>query len=53
MLRLIVGHILSSLLEFVTCSQKSVETKDLEILVLRYQLRILQRSVVHSPRPSR
>ncbi len=43
---LMVGHILSTLLDFVTCSQQPGKTKDLETLLLRYQLRILQRTLV-------
>ncbi len=48
----ILAQILSLLFDLATASQKPHAEKDLEILVLRYQLRILQRTLPHQPRPS-
>ncbi len=49
----VLAQILGILLDLLTARWRSAATKDLEILVLRQQLRILQRTQVHAPRPSR
>ncbi len=45
--------VLSFLLDLVTTARMAEHEKDLELLLLRQQLRILQRKVAHSPRISR
>jgi transposase InsO family protein len=49
----VLAYILSLVLDLCTSSRRSEQAKDLEILVLRQQLRILQRTQLHPPRPSR
>jgi hypothetical protein len=48
----ILAQVLSLLLDLLT-GRRSEEAKELEILVLRQQLRVLQRTQAHPPRPSR
>lgn len=49
----ILAQILSFLLDLATVQRRSNQAKDLEILVLRHQLRVLQRRLPHPSRPSR
>jgi hypothetical protein len=49
----VLAQILDLLLDLLTVRWRSVATKDLEILVLRQQLHVLQRTQVHARRPSR
>src|SRR5438270_142931 len=49
----VLTHILGILLDLLTVRWRSAATKDLEILVLRQQVHILQRTQVHAPQPSR
>lgn len=49
----ILGQILSFLVDFSTNMRRSDKAKDLEIIVLRHQLRVLQRRLPHPPRSSR
>ena len=49
----ILKHIFSTIFTFITIGRLSHLEKDLEILVLRQQLSILQRKLNHPTRPSR
>jgi putative transposase len=49
----ILKHIFSTIFSFITIGRLSEQEKDLEILVLRQQLSILQRKLDHPIRPSR
>jgi putative transposase len=49
----ILKHIFSTMFSFITIGRLSEQDKDLEILVLRQQLSILQRKLDHPIRPSR
>jgi putative transposase len=49
----ILKHIFSTIFTFITIGRLSHPEKDLEILVLRQQLSILQRKLNHPIRPSR
>ena len=49
----ILNHIFTTLFSFITIGRLSERDKDLEILVLRQQLSILQRKYKHPIRPSR
>ena len=53
MIFLVLQHILSFLLGLLTMASGAERDKDLEILLLRQQLRILQRKQSHAPRISR
>ena len=53
MIFLVLQHILSFLLDLLTMASGAERDKDLEILLLRQQLRILQRKQSHAPRISR
>jgi hypothetical protein len=53
MLWFILGHFFSSLLSIINLTQLSDPEKDLEILVLRQQLAILQRKLKHPVKPTR
>ena len=53
MIYCILAHILTFLLDLIATLQCSQDEKDLEILLLRQQLRILQRKHAHPPRLSR
>src|SRR5690242_20190942 len=48
----ILAQILSLLIDLLTSRRRSAAAKDLEILVLRQQLRVLQRTQAHPPHPS-
>jgi len=48
-----LARILSALLALRTGLRRAERDKDVEILLLRYQLRMLQRRLNHKPRPSR
>jgi hypothetical protein len=49
----VLAHILSLVIDLCTGGRRSEQAKDLEILVLRQQLCILQRTQTQSLRPSR
>src|SRR5262249_30021424 len=49
----IVAQVLSLLVDLLSGGQRSEQAKELEILVLRQQLRVLQRTQAHPPQPSR
>ena len=49
----ILAQIVSFLLDLATVQRRFNQAKDLEILVLRHQLRVLQRRLPHPSRPSR
>jgi transposase InsO family protein len=49
----ILKHIFATILTFVTINRLSDPEKDLEILILRHQLSILQRKLKHPIRPNR
>lgn len=49
----ILGHLFSSLLSIINLTHLSASEKDLEILILRHQLAILQRKLKHPVKPSR
>jgi hypothetical protein len=49
----IIGHLFTTLLDWVSIGRFSVQEKDLEILLLRQQLTILQRKLPQPVRPSR
>ncbi|MBC8509983.1 MAG: transposase [Chloroflexi bacterium] len=49
----IVNHIITTILDFITIGRLSTLEKDLEILVLRQQLSILQRKINSPVKPSR
>ncbi len=49
----VLAHILAFVIDLCTGGRRSEQAKDLEILVLRQQLRILQRTQTHPPRPTR
>ncbi len=53
MLYLLLANLLSLLLDLFAIHRRSEQHKDLEILLLRQQLRILQRQQPHAPRVSR
>ncbi len=53
MLYLLIAQLLSLLLDLFCSTRRSEREKDLEILLLRQQLRILQRQASPKPRPSR
>jgi len=53
MLYLILANLVSLLLDLFAIHRRSEQHKDLEILLLRQQLRILQRQHLHMPRVSR
>jgi len=53
MLWFILGHLVSSLLSVFSLSRLSDPEKDLEILILRYQLRILRGKLKKPVNPSR
>lgn len=48
----VLAHLFSTLLDFLSLLARSEREKDLEILLLRQQIRILQRTRAHSPRLS-
>ena len=48
-----IGHLFSSLLSIFNLTQLSDPEKDLEILILRHQLAILQRKLKHPVKPTR
>ncbi len=48
-----LARILSALLALRTGLRRAERDKDVEILLLRYQRRMLQRRLNHKPRPSR
>src|SRR5512133_4271108 len=52
MLWSMVGSVLSLLFDLASSTRKSDQAKDLEILILRHRLRILQRTLPHRQRPS-
>ncbi len=49
----ILKHIFSTIFTFITISRLSNLEKDLEILILRQQLSILQRKLNHPIKPNR
>src|SRR5262249_42195353 len=49
----IVAQVLSLLVDLLSGGRRSEQAKELEILVLRQQLRVLQRTQAHPPQPSR
>ncbi len=49
----VLAHILSFLIDLLTCGRRTEQAKVLEILLLRQQLHVLQRTHTHPPRPSR
>ena len=49
----ILKHIFNTLFSFINIRQLSDQEKDLEILILRQQLSILQRKHKHPIKPSR
>ena len=53
MLWFILRHLFSSLLSIFNLTQLSDPEKDLDILVLRHQLAILQRKLKHPVNPTR
>lgn len=53
MLWFILGHFFSSLLSIFNLTQLTDQEKDLEILILRHQLAIMQRKLKHPVKPSR
>ena len=53
MIWFIIGHLFSSLLSIYNLTRLSDPQKDLEILVLRHQLAILQRKLKHPVKPTR
>jgi hypothetical protein len=53
MIFFLVAHVWSALLDLIWFARRSDHDKDLEILLLRQQLRILQRKQPHPPRISR
>ncbi len=53
MIWFILGHLFSSLLSILNLTRLSDPEKDLEILILRHQLAILQRKLKHPVKPSR
>jgi len=52
MLYLLLSQILALLIDLITCRRRSERQKELEILVLRHQLRIMQRLHPAAPRVS-
>lgn len=48
-----LAQILAFLVDLIMLGRRSERAKDLEILALRHQLRILQRTATHPPRPTR
>jgi hypothetical protein len=53
MIWFILGHLFSSLLSIFNLARLSDQEKDLEILILRHQLAILQRKLKHPVKPTR
>ncbi len=53
MLYTLLAHVLSFLLDLVTLTRLSDHEKELELLLLRQQVRILQRKLAHPPRLAR
>lgn len=53
MMFFLLTHVFSLLLDLIWLSRRAEQDKDLEILLLRQQLRILQRKQLQSPRISR
>ena len=53
MIYYLLAHALSLLLDLIWCCRRAHRDKDIEILLLRQQLRILQRQQPHPPRISR
>lgn len=53
MIYLLISHLVSLLLGLFAISRRSERHKDLQILLLRHQLRILQRQHLHKPNVSR
>jgi hypothetical protein len=53
MLYLLISHLLSLLLDLFAISPRSEHRKDLQILLLRHQLRIMQRQHPQKPNLSR
>lgn len=49
----IIRHIFSTIFTFIAIGRQSDLEKDLEILILRQQLSILQRKLNHTIRPNR
>jgi transposase InsO family protein len=49
----VLAQILSVVIDLLARGRHTEQAKDLEILVLRQQLRVLQRTQAHPPRPSR
>jgi hypothetical protein len=53
MVWLILGHLIASLADLVAGGRRARDEKDLEIALLRHQLRILRRKAGRSPRLAR
>ena len=53
MLWFIIGHLFTTLLAWVSIGRLSNQAKDLELLVLRQQVRMLERQLDKPVRPSR
>ena len=53
MIWFIIGHLFSTLLAWVSIGRLSNQAKDLELLVLRQQVRMLERQLDKPVRPSR
>ncbi|MDQ5850550.1 MAG: integrase catalytic region, partial [Chloroflexota bacterium] len=53
MIFFLVAHVFSILVDLIGLSRQTDRDKDVEILLLRQQLRILQRKQAHAPRISR
>ncbi len=53
MIFLLLTHVWSALLDLIWVARRTEQDKDVEILLLRQQLRILQRKQPHPPRISR
>ncbi len=49
----IIAHIFSTLVELTNIGRLSEQEKDLEILILRYQLAILERTLKKPVKPTR
>jgi putative transposase len=49
----VLAHMISLMIDLLVGRRRSEQAKDLEILVLRQQLRVLQRTQAHPPQPSR
>jgi putative transposase len=53
MVWLILGHLVAFLVDLIAGGRRAADGKDLEIVLLRHQLRILQRKAGHAPRLTR